>query len=947
MKYLVTLSLLLLATYSYSFDLDRPADNSTDVTTTISLWAEYQAGTAYTYVFEVSEKSDFSTLAAVDTNNRYYGLVTGLKLNTKYYWRSKRWKGTDTTSSNAVWSFTTSAVPTIQGPRQDAQIRLVTPIYLHKCHLKNYEVWLDTTSDFSSSALRIHRDVDSTDDLEIFWRPKYYFDQDHYLKFRAYGNGDTTPWSDTVKFNVTSEIWKITRDNDRYSSVSIEWLNSGSMDSIRVQLQFDTTEDYNSSNLIQVAGLGNDFSSFKDIDLFYSKKYFFRARALHALDTGAWNSFPAFNAGLGNNRIDNLAYYPNQDISVRIDTFIDTLFYKLDTTVYLNSPYLLDTFFVNTTSDNQLLKLLERRELFYGKTYYSQVGFKNSKGLYWAPLQSRTLGYHGSYSNPFNNKEHLPGTELMADTSWLWGNYIRYQVDTTPHFDSHLLYDTVTRQGSMKRPVPPLDFGKTYYWRIQNAHAQDTSFWSNLFSTRFFKTVSKPKLNRPSDRSRPYATEVEFSWDEYEGCSYELQADTSPDFSSDVLITRNLNTTKDTLKDLYFASTYYWRVRLVYDTFKSAWSDVRTLETPSQIFGFSPKHKDSSVYPFALDWSSIIGTDGYIFRIDTQDDLSTKRTYSVLKDRPFFHAFSEFNDELLFDTRYWHQLGLFNGVDTLWGDTIWFHTRVRNGVKLTSPADESTDVFVGRRLEWQSWSNVKGYRVRYSLNPDMSDSTEVYFAGTNTFYNFTKQPNTTYYWQVRAMFNEIVVLSDWSFIWSFTTGESLDAPTLISPDDGAVDVPLNIKFQWSQVPDAVNYTIWVSDRANFSSRFSRTTVAREHVFGDLKNNTLYYWRVRASAGGVDSEWSEVRTFTTESDNSSVSELEHQGIYVSPNPFASAIEVQGLEKVEEIHFVNALGQELEIPKQGNSFETSHLADGVYFVLLSVEGKTYRLKLVKGL
>jgi hypothetical protein len=72
MKYLVTLSLLLLATYSYSFDLDRPADNSTDVTTTISLWAEYQAGTAYTYVFEVSEKSDFSTLAAVDTNNRYY-----------------------------------------------------------------------------------------------------------------------------------------------------------------------------------------------------------------------------------------------------------------------------------------------------------------------------------------------------------------------------------------------------------------------------------------------------------------------------------------------------------------------------------------------------------------------------------------------------------------------------------------------------------------------------------------------------------------------------------------------------------------------------------------------------------------------------------------------------------------------------------------------------------
>jgi hypothetical protein len=82
--------------------------------------------------------------------------------------------------------------------------------------LKNYEVWLDTTSDFSSSALRIHRDVDSTDDLEIFWRPKYYFDQDHYLKFRAYGNGDTTPWSDTVKFNVTSEIWKITRDNDRY-----------------------------------------------------------------------------------------------------------------------------------------------------------------------------------------------------------------------------------------------------------------------------------------------------------------------------------------------------------------------------------------------------------------------------------------------------------------------------------------------------------------------------------------------------------------------------------------------------------------------------------------------------------------------------------------------------------------------------------------------------------
>jgi len=91
------------------------------------------------------------------------------------------------------------------------------------------------------------------------------------------------------------------------------------------------------------------------------------------------------------------------------------------------------------------------------------------------------------------------------------------------------------------------------------------------------------------------------------------------------------------------------------------------------------------------------------------------------------------------------------------------------------------------------------------------------------------------------------------------------APTLVSPAQGATNVPVDVTFMWNAAADASEYLLEVATDSGFSSLvFSGTTSGTSlAATPDLPSSSLLFWRVTASNGCGSGPTSATRNFTTE------------------------------------------------------------------------------------
>ncbi|MGE5350654.1 MAG: fibronectin type III domain-containing protein [Acidobacteriota bacterium] len=106
--------------------------------------------------------------------------------------------------------------------------------------------------------------------------------------------------------------------------------------------------------------------------------------------------------------------------------------------------------------------------------------------------------------------------------------------------------------------------------------------------------------------------------------------------------------------------------------------------------------------------------------------------------------------------------------------------------------------------------------------------------------------------------------SEYSSTASFKALLVPETPQLYSPENQAIDRPLNQSLSWSTISDAVSYEVMVGNDSLFYSGVRDTVVT--NIYRDLwwlKNNRKYYWKVKAiDFFGQGSEWSETWGFTT-------------------------------------------------------------------------------------
>ena len=183
---------------------------------------------------------------------------------------------------------------------------------------------------------------------------------------------------------------------------------------------------------------------------------------------------------------------------------------------------------------------------------------------------------------------------------------------------------------------------------------------------------------------------------------------------------------------------------------------------------------------------------------------------------------------------------------------------------LSSPVNGATDQLTSLDLVWYSSLNTDSYNLQVDDDSDFSSPEFEYSGLTDTSQSISGLSiSTTYYWRVNA--ENIDGTSPWSGTWHFTTiVYAPDAPTLLSPVNGATDQPTSLSLTWNTSVNADFYNLQVDDNNDFSSpefEYSGLTDTSQSISG-LSISTTYYWRVNAENAGGPSIWSIPWYFTT-------------------------------------------------------------------------------------
>ncbi|MGH2567548.1 MAG: hypothetical protein ACRDGA_04360, partial [Bacteroidota bacterium] len=200
---------------------------------------------------------------------------------------------------------------------------------------------------------------------------------------------------------------------------------------------------------------------------------------------------------------------------------------------------------------------------------------------------------------------------------------------------------------------------------------------------------------------------------------------------------------------------------------------------------------------------------------------------------------------------------------------------------LASPANGATNISISPTLQWNVSSDASSYALQVSTSSSFSPTLVDQSGITGTSYSLSGLTfSTTYYWRVNA--SNAAGTSAWPAGWAFTTVPPPPAaPVLLSPANGATDVPSTASLEWNASSGATSYTVeWATDQSFTIGVGSATTSDLSHPLSSFAYSTTFYWRVKASNAGGSSPWSETRSFTTAPSPPPVPAMRHARALIS-------------------------------------------------------------------
>ncbi len=653
-------------------------------------------------------------------------------------------------------------------------------------------------------------------------------------------------------------------------------------------IQYSTSSTFN-ANLVTVSST----DTFKvEFGLQYANTYYWRVRASSPTGVGPWSTTFSFEtrplpivlpSPVINSPVNNALQVPT---GVRLDWLwvLGTHYeVQLDTSSGFNSPFRkgITKPFINASSNNSDTEW-EVDDLYFGKKHFWRVRVMNATDTsLWS-----TSAFTTTDSVILEWPKRI-STVMSPTLDWRSSNgidFYQFEVDTTANFNSSVkvagtknYINSSSVNSDTEQLLALRFFNKTYYWRVRAINAVDTSLWN----TSWFKTLDKITLNGPNNRETQAG--VTFDWNSLAGVSaYHLEYDTSRNFNSPEL-QRVSNTyinasstnsdTEKAIEDLFFNVRYFWRVRANTSIDTSLWSDVMSFTTTLPFLVNSPNDRSITDASVLLDWNSYRGSKFYDFQIDTTSDFNSP--FLISGTNNFINTSSVNSDTeepigpLSYGANYYWRVRPRNDRSTGNYAPVRQFT-VTNRVTLLSPNNGATQVGTSVTLDWANLAGTDNYTVEWSQDPR-------FILGVNSALKqaITTQHSVTglnagvWWWRVKA--TNSVSVSLWTEPRWFSTNTTIPAlpgnVTLVSPFNGATNLPVNTLFVWGAASSADGHEIQLALDRNFVQVVYADTLAGTSTNLPLNFNTVYYWRVRGlnQSQFLAGDWSTERTLITRVD----------------------------------------------------------------------------------
>ncbi|MBI2428654.1 MAG: T9SS type A sorting domain-containing protein [Ignavibacteriales bacterium] len=803
--------------------------------------------------------------------------LQNLQRESEYFWRVQVFNAGGTSAWSTTYRFTTipnpPQIPALHTPANnvvDQPVALALS-WTPTSTTTSYHVQLSIRSDFSTVVYNDSLVADTTVQIESLQRDTLYF-----WRVQSINAGGTSGWSSSSQFrtipnppSVSTLRSPINSATDQPVTLHLSWSRVNTAASYRLQMSLRS----NFSTLVLDSALMND-TIFQIQSLLVDTTYFWRVAAANSGGQGVWSAVWSFTT------IPQQPAIPTVSSPVN-GSFVDTNAVLFSwSAVSKTSSYWLqvsqDSLFGTFAFNDSAITGISHRvpELKYNDRYFWRIKGKNSGGSSpWTTAYSFITRSKDSYAgpeleSPGNGSVDQPQTITLRWKPVLTALSYQVQVSTNSSFTSIVFDNSSLLTESIQ--VESLDGSTKYYWRVRSLYLIFASEWSDVWNfTTVPNSPSVPALVEPLNNATNVPTGMRFLWRPVTSAtSYHLQVSTDQSFSTLIINDASVIDTVCRIESLAENTKYYWHVAALNNGGASSWSSTWSFETnivlpppPDPIYPPNGLTLESNTV--TISWNSAPNAISYWLQLA----FDSAFTAIVLNDSTIGTTSRKISG-LVGSTRYfWRVRSNQSQNNSQWSQPNNFTTGQTSssaGPSLNSPADNSTNQPTTITLRWDQDAGAASYHVQLSKNQNFSPTVlEDYSVTGTSIQTSSLEYGTAYYWRVRS--NYLLVSSDWSSVWKFTTTSQIpNVPTLVSPANGATNQPLRVTVRWSSSPDTLRYHLQVATDSIFSSLTENDTTlsTTSKELRTLAVNRSYYWRVRAGKDGLWSAFSPYWTLTT-------------------------------------------------------------------------------------
>jgi len=457
-----------------------------------------------------------------------------------------------------------------------------------------------------------------------------------------------------------------------------------------------------------------------------------------------------------------------------------------------------------------------------------------------------------------------------------------------------------------------------------------------------------PVLTSPANGSIGHLLTDTLVWNASAGASsYRVQVATDTGFTNLVVNDSTPTTTSRIVSGLNPLTFYYWRVNAKNGGGTSAYSSkfsFKTMGPASTVTLLTPANNAiNQATSLSCYWSTATDLTGAMTVSNYWFELYTDTTQSpVIRDSTLAPASDTTRalSGLLNGQNYWWRVKAKNNIG--WGAfTGYFKFTTIVGVPpiptLLRPVNNAVNIPVTTWLVWNTAAGATSYRVQVSTDSTFTASSAL---DSTVTLDSLQVPagklanNTKYYWHVRA--SNTGGNSNYSTVFNFTTIVAPPGiPVLLRPPNGSYVGSFPLWLVWSVVSGATSYRVQVAtDSTTYATVLFDTTITTDSVSvpaSRLLGWSAFYWHVRASNAGGNSNYSYSFVFYSFQDGISQTSCEipkEFKLYENyPNPFNPSCTIKfDLPKAEAVKLViyNTIGQVVALPVN------SHFGAGTYSV-----------------